>query len=76
MNYSQGTMRLVLKWSMGLASLIVLSIVYRLIFKDIVDYTGMAWLITALAGFIVTIVAGKSHEKREERKEKENVQQN
>jgi len=40
------------------------AMVYRLVFKEVIDYYGMSALILALSGFIATLVTGKYKQKK------------
>ena len=62
------SMRVALMWGMGLASLVFISISYKIAFKEEVDYSGLALIIGATAAFITGLAAGKVVQKGKEGK--------
>lgn len=60
------SMRLALIWGMILLSLIIIGVAYRIATTEVVDYTGIAYLLGGAAVFIGALVTGKYFQKKEE----------
>jgi hypothetical protein len=68
--FKYSSIRITLIWGMGLITLPMMGITYRLMVSEAPDYSGMGILVTTLGAFITTLVYHKVKQKKTEQENK------